>query len=182
MPDKTLQIYLPSFLFAFLLITFFWKWIRHLLKMNTFPNIEETTNYKRVKRVDIAYRIIFMVFAIMIMIYTFYPNLYFIFIPLEPFDHPIINSFGLLVLKIAFILVVTAQVHIDKELYKYSRDISNLKAMELVHYSERIMLGGLALMFVGIFVTITNIIAILAALLGLFVYLRVFPFRNFIRS
>lgn len=42
--------------------------------------------------------------------------------------------------------------------------------MELVYFSERMFLGGLTVMFVGMFVTITNLIGILAGLISLYFY------------
>jgi len=62
-----------------------------------------------------------------------------VFLPLDKFHHPLINVMGLLIMKIAIVWFVIAQIHIDKELYKYSRNIESLSDMELVRYSERML-------------------------------------------
>lgn len=179
MPDTALQIYLPPFLLAFLLITFMWKWVRKIIRSKRYPEVEITVQYSRIKRIEVFYLLVFVVFAFMVSIYTFNHEHYYLFVPFDAFDHPFINGFGLLVLKIAFIAVVIAQIHIDKELYKYYRDMNDLKAMELVYYSERMLLGGLLLMFIGIFITLTNLISLITAVCSLLIYYKVFSFRVF---
>ncbi|MBP7808453.1 MAG: hypothetical protein KA163_04115 [Bacteroidia bacterium] len=109
----------------------------------------------------------------MVLIFWLFPEQYYIFIPLDKFDHPVINSMGILLLKVALIWMIVAQLHIDKELYKYSRKSGDLSLMELVHFSEKMFLGGLTVMFVGMFVTITNVVGIVAGLLSVLFYYNV---------
>ena len=66
--------------------------------------------------------------------------------------------------------MIVGQLHIDKELYKYSRKSGDLSLMELVYFSERMFLGGLTVMFVGMFVTITNVVGIIAGLVSVLFY------------
>ncbi|MCE3226067.1 MAG: rane protein [Bacteroidetes bacterium] len=177
MNDHSLQTYLPAFLVAFVLITFLWKWMRRFFRMKEYDDIENKVSYQRFKRIDTIFKIIFFLFCLMIIVYVFVPEFYSIFIPIESCDHPFINSIGLLILKAAFVWIVVAQVSIDKELYKYSRDINSLKAMELVYYSEQMLLGGLAVMFVGMFVTLTNVVGIIIGIVAVIIYLKVFSFK-----
>src|SRR5690606_34568098 len=102
----------------------------------------------------------------MTLVYSLVPEYYYIFFPLDTFHHPVINIMGLLIMKIAIIWIVIAQVHIDKELYKYSRNIESLSAIELVRYSERMLLAGKLVLFIGLFITITNIISLILVALG----------------
>lgn len=185
MTDSALQTYLPAFIMVFLLVTFFWGWFRKITKLYNLANVEKSANYDRLKRIAYIFKIIFIIFTIMTIIYAFIPDFYFVFIPFEVFNQPIINTIGVLILKVALAWMVVAQILIDKELYKYSRNMGDLSAMELVHYSERMFLGGLVVMFIGMFVTITNLIGIVIGTLALLSYLNVFKrersdtFKNF---
>lgn len=172
MDNEVLRIFLPSFVAIFICITFFWKWFRKAVRAEQFRDIEKLATYPRLKRINSFYQWILVIFSVMTIIYTFFPDLYYIFVPLDRFDHPIINGAGLLLLKVALIWMVVAQLHIDKELYKYSRKIEDLKLMELVHFSEKMFLGGLTLMFFGMFVTITNVVGIVMGAAAIMFYYR----------
>lgn len=170
MGSEVLKIFLPAFIVVFVLITFFWKWFRRLIRLEVYRKLEQTVSYKRVKRINGVFLVLFFLYVIMTFVYSLLPEMYYVFVPFESFDHPLINSAGVLLLKAALIWMIVAQLHIDKELYKYSRKSGDLTLMELVYFSERMFLGGLTVMFVGMFVTITNLIGILAGLISLYFY------------
>jgi hypothetical protein len=178
MGSEVLKIFLPSFIILFICITFFWKWFRKATRADVYKDIEKTANYPRLKRINIVFKITLLLFGLMTLIYTFFPEFYFIFMPLDQFDHPLINSVGLLALKISLIWMLVAQLHIDKEVYKYSRNTENLSLMELVYFSERMFLSGLMVMFIGMFVTITNAVGIALGLTSIFLYFKlVYKYR-----
>ncbi len=165
MTDPILQMYLPTLMLVFLGLTFFWGWLRRATPLKQYAQAITKVQYNRLERIDVVFKIIFAIFGIMTIIYSALPELYFIFIPFDIFHHPLINGFGLIILKVAVAWIVAAQIHIDKELYKYSRNISDFKAMELLYYSETVLLKGLLIVFIGMSVTITNLVGIL---LGVF--------------
>lgn len=172
MGNDVLKIFLPSFVIIFVCITFFWKSFRKVIRAELFRDIERVASYSRLKRINFFFKWILLLFCAMTFIYTFVPNLYYVFLPLDKFDHPIINSIGLLLLKVALIWMIVAQLSIDKDLYKYSRKIDDLKLMELVHFSEKMFLGGLTLMFIGMFVALTNVVGIILGIIATFFYYR----------
>ncbi|UXX78654.1 hypothetical protein N7E81_14935 [Reichenbachiella carrageenanivorans] len=108
----------------------------------------------------------------MTIIYATVPDLYFVFLPLDIFHHPFINITGMLIIKLAIVWIIVAQIHIDKELFKYRRDMESLTAMELVSYSEGILLSGMLIFFLGIFITITNVVGMILILLGMLFFFR----------
>lgn len=173
MGTDVLKIFLPSFVIIFVCITFFWKSFRKAIRAELFRDIEKLASYSRLKRINYFFKWILLLFCVMTFIYTFIPHLYYVFVPLDRFDHPIINSIGLLLLKVALIWIIVAQLSIDKDLYKYSRKIDDLKLMELVHFSERMLLGGLTLMFIGMFITLTNIVGIVLGAIAIFFYYHI---------
>ena len=152
MTDPGLQMYLPAFMLVATWLMIFWKQFRkitHIAEVKI--DVDKIKEYSRLKRVSGYFWLIFSVFGIMTIIYSLLPDFYYIFIPLDKFHHPVINSIGLLIMKIAIVWIAIAQIHIDKELYKYSRDIESLSAMELVHYSEQMLLTGMLVLFIGFF-------------------------------
>lgn len=178
MTDPTLQMYLPAFMLVATWLIVFWKQFRKVTKISELTGTKEKIlEFNRLKRVSGYFWIIFSVFGIMTVIYSVLPELYYLFIPLDTFHHPLINLMGLLIMKIAIVWIVIAQIHIDKELYKYSRNIESLSTMELVRYSERMLLTGMLVFFIGFFTTITNIIGLVLVGLGVTIYLKMF-FRN----
>lgn len=182
MTDPTLQMYLPAFMLVATWLIVFWKQFRKFTRITeTSADTEKILEYNRLKRVSLFFWIIFSVFGIMTIIYSVVPEFYYVFIPLDTFHHPLINVMGLLIMKIVIVWIMIAQVHIDKELYKYSRNIESLSAMELVRYSERMMFTGMLVLFIGFFTTITNIIGLILVAFGVAIYLKMFftnPLKN----
>ena len=174
MTDPLLQMYLMACIVVAMAILLFWNQFRRKLKLNGVGTgtPEEFINYRRIKRVSKAYWVIFLSFCLMVVIYAVVPELYFVFLPMDLFHHPMINTVGLLVTKLSIAWIVVAQVHIDKELFKHSRDIDSLTAMELVWYSEEMLLSGMLVLFVGIFITITNVIGLLLTVAGLVFFFK----------
>ncbi|UZR98939.1 hypothetical protein [Chondrinema litorale] len=175
MTDPDLQIYLPAIMLVACWLTIFWRHFRKITQIaKDIYDVDNILEYNRLKRVSGYFWVIFSVFSFMTIIYSLFPDLYYLFIPLDVFHHPIINSIGLLILKVAIIWILVAQITIDKELYKYSKDIESLSAMELVRYSEQTLLAGMLVFFIGFFTTITNFIGFLLVILGIYIYHKMF--------
>lgn len=172
MTDPLLQIYLMACMVVTMVILVFWGQFRKKLKLSSYESPDKLINYRRIKRVSSMFWIIFSLFGIMIIIYAVAPKLYFLFLPLDAFHHPLINNIGLLITKLAVAWIIVAQIHIDKELFKYSRDIESLSAMELISYSEGMLLSGMMVFFLGIFITITNVVGVILILLGVLFFVR----------
>lgn len=172
MTDPLLQIYLVSCMVVAMTILVFWGQFRKRLKLNSNESPEKLINYNRIKRISNVYWIIFSIFGIMIIVYGVVPDLYFLFLPLDAFHHPVINNVGLLIIKLAITWILVAQIHIDKELFKYSRDMESLSAMELVSYSEGMLLSGMLVLFLGISTTITNVVGMLLTVLGVLFFVK----------
>ncbi|UXP31139.1 hypothetical protein N6H18_12350 [Reichenbachiella agarivorans] len=179
MTDPSLQMFLLAFMVVTTWMMVFWAQFRKLISIKVeAKNIEEIARYNRLKRISGWYWLIFSVFGVMTVIYAVAPDFYFLFMPLDMFHHPVINTMGLLILKISIVWIVIAQLDIDKELYKYSRNINSLSAMELVNYTERKLLTGMLVLFVGYFITITNLIGLLLVIVSFVVHANVFSRKS----
>ena len=165
-------MHLMSCMVVTMAILLFWGQFRKKLKITTYESPDQQVNYRRIKRVSLVFWLIFSLFGFMVIIYASLPELYFMFLPLDVFHHPFINSIGLLIVNMAIAWIVVAQLHIDKELFKYHRDMESLKAMELVSYSESMLLSGMLIFFLGIFITITNIVGMVLTLLGMVFFFK----------
>ena len=165
-------MYLLACMVVTMAILLFWGQFRKRLKLTTYESPDEQVDYKRIKRISTIFWMIFSLFGLMIIIYSSIPDLYFLFLPLDIFHHPFINSIGLLIVNMAIAWIVVAQLHIDKELFKYKRNIESLKAMELVSYSESMLLSGMLILFLGIFITITNLVGMVLTLLGIMYFFK----------
>lgn len=177
MIDPILQTYLFAFMLIATWLIIFWKYFRKIMGNTQTLYTERVLSYNRMKRISYYFRIIFFLFIVMILVYTVLPDFYYLFMPIERLDHPIINFTGLLILKIAIVWIVFAQIHIDKELYKYSRNIESLSTMELIRYSEKMLSIGILLLFIGFCTTITNIFGLLLVTISFFNYHKTFSSR-----
>lgn len=177
MTDPVLQMYLLACVLIAMAILLFWNRLRSKVKLRQLPTPDASLSYKRLKRMSRTYWIIFLAFSLMVLVYAVLPDLYFVFLPLDFFHRPLINTVGLLITKLSIAWIVVAQLNIDKELFKHSRDIESLPAMELVWYSEKMLLTGMLIFFVGIFITITNIVGLLLTAIGMGVYLKRMAYR-----
>lgn len=179
MTDPSLQIYLLAFMIVTTWLMLFWKQIRKLTPFSAqAADADQRLRFSRLKRISKFYWITFSLFGIMTIVYAAMPKLYFVFLPLDVFHHPVINQMGLLILKIAVVWIVIAQLSIDKEIYKYSRDIESLSAMELVNYSERMLIMGMTVLFIGYVTTITNVVGFILVLMSIVQYIRIFVLKN----
>ncbi len=158
MTDPLLQMYLMACIVVAIVILFFWKQLRRKLQPSDIAYPTEAIKYKRIKRVSRVFWGAFFAYSLMVLIYATLPEFYFLFLPLDTFHHPLINSIGMLIIKLSIGWIVVAQLHIDKELYKYFRNIESLPIMELIWYSEGMLLSGMLALFIGIFITITNVV------------------------
>jgi hypothetical protein len=172
MTEDILKLYLPGFIVVFIWIAFFWRSFRKLSGIYKNFSAEYKIHYNRFERINMLYRGILIIFFIMITVFAFIPKLYKWFFPIDQLNHPAINITGFLILKIALVWIVVAQIILDKEIHKYSRDIESLAAMEMVYSTERVFLRGLIVMFVGMFVTLSNVISFILVLFSLVVYFK----------
>jgi len=173
MTDPALQMYLMASMLIATAILFLWGRWRMRTKQRSSVALAGMAYYKRMQRISKAFLVIFLAFGAMVIVYVAAPGFYFVFLPLDTFHHPLINTIGMLIIKLAIVWIIAAQLHIDKEVFKYYRDIKDLTALELVWYSESLLMTGMLALFIGIFFTITNVIGFILTGLSL-----VFFFKN----
>lgn len=153
----------------------FWKQFRKEIRIiDTSPNPSKEKTYERIKKGSLYFWIIFYVFGIMTIIYSIIPELYYIFLPLDMFHKPLVNAFGLLIMKIAIAWIIVAQMNINKELNKFSKKNGSLSPIEIILYSERMLLAGILVLLIGFSTTITNIIGMVLVASAITIYFNLF--------
>lgn len=164
-----------AFMVVVTLIILFWNKLRlDRFSIKEVARPEMVKEYKLLKRISGYYWLIFSCFGLMTIVYAGLPQFYYLFLPLDAFDLPVINTMGLLILGVSLVWIIIAQIQIDKELYRLSRNIEKLEAMEMVRFSERLLISGMFILFLGFSTTITNIMGIVLVLISGFIYLKQF--------
>ncbi len=167
MNEEFLRPYLFTFIIWFLWIYFSWRSFKKALCLNSFNIPNSKPAYNRLKRIHIVYHLILAAFAVMVVFYAAIPEWYSIFIPLERLDHPVINTIGANLLKVALAWLIVAQVQLDKKLFEYMQDQRSLLKMEKVYQSENNLVIGILFMFIAMFVTISNVIGIILCVIAI---------------
>ena len=153
----------------FLWLIFFWGSFRWFVFVGN--KAEQCRTYNRKRYLHPVYSFFAAVFLMMMVLYSFFPHVYSIFVPIKKLDHPVINSIGVLIIKISFIWLIISKIILDKRIMLYSKDAGNPSHMMKVHMAEDKTIKGLLLMFIGVFVTISNFAGILLCLASLVFYM-----------
>lgn len=172
MNEEMLRLYLIGFIILFVIVLVFWRSFAKITSIRKSVQAEKGIITKRLRRLHTIYLAIFSLFVVMTLLFVFTPDWYQFFLPIEILNKPVINITGFLILKIFLVWVVVVQRQLDTAVFKYSRKIDELSSMELVYFCERLLIQGLLVMFIGMFVTLSNIIALLLCTIALGHYCR----------
>lgn len=169
-----LQIHLFIYLLIVSWLLIFWqlaKDIRWGIFFHSDDNEHQTI--KRIKSARKFYWVLFVLYAVIITVFSFYNNGYSIFIPIESLNHNAVNFCGLIILKLAFIFFVCSHIHINVDHKKITKQVSSHESIQRLLKSERLTLLSKLFMFVGLFVTLSNMASLIITFIAIMVYLRV---------
>ncbi|MBX2963705.1 MAG: hypothetical protein KF687_14425 [Cyclobacteriaceae bacterium] len=175
MNRETLEIFLPAFMIVFFGLISFWTKFRKRPKVEL--HVSKTEVYKKVHLIDTVFKIMLISSILIVFIYTYFPDYYIIFAPIDFLDHPIINTIGVLILKVSLAWLVIAQLTIDKSAFMIKTGIEVWNHNRLILYSEKLLLSGMLVMFFGFFVTISSIGSILICIIGLLLFDRLLRYQ-----
>ncbi|RYE23703.1 MAG: hypothetical protein EOP51_09750 [Sphingobacteriales bacterium] len=116
-------------------------------------------------------RLLVLCFTTIVLCYTLYPFIYKNFIPIQQLDTPYINLLGLITLCTSLVWLVIAQVDFDKELYNIHGAGNGVSYIDISAHSKRISIGYF-LMFIGVTVTLANILSAILLISAFVVYRR----------
>ncbi|MDO1449861.1 hypothetical protein Q0590_26515 [Rhodocytophaga aerolata] len=118
---------------------------------------------------------LFLALAVLIIfLYCFAPQYYMLLMPIESLNDPLINHTGIFLLFISLVWLLFAQIRIQI----FFRSISQSDKVSATDYqykwlyihSKLMLSAGIALMLIGLFVTISNLFAIYLLLMALVAY------------
>jgi hypothetical protein len=163
-----LQSFIPAFCIVFLGIVSLWAHHRkrRLLPKNAGPFVIS----EKIKRLDYVFKILLLATIAIGFVYGFLPEYYYMMIPIDPLDHPLINTIGILTLKASLVWTIWAQLNIDHTLFKIRIGIEDWSFQQIVSYSQKSLLSGILLMFVGFCVTISSVAAIFLCVIAVFLF------------
>jgi hypothetical protein len=169
--DRTaLEHFLPAFAIIFVCLVSVWAYFRRRKPVRiVYSNNEEIA---RLKSIDGTFRVMLSAAVLVVFVYAYFPEQYQLFAPIEFLDHPIINSAGVLILKVSLVWIVLAQLNIDKSVFMINEGCDEWSHKKLLGYSQRLLLAGILVMIIGLFVTISNLVTVLMSLIGIVVFRR----------
>lgn len=175
MNREILEIFLPAFMIVFFGLLSLWAKFRKRPKAELL--ISKTVVYKKVLVIDTVFKIMLISLVLIVFIYTYFPEYYIVFAPIDFLDHPIINTIGVLILKVSLAWLVIAQLTIDKSAFMIKSGIEVWNHNRLILYSEKLLLSGMLIMFFGFFVTISSVVSIVICSIGFVLFDKLLKFQ-----
>jgi hypothetical protein len=175
---QVLEIFLPGFFLMFIGFAWIWSFIRSRRTVRVVKLENRISAHFR--KMKAGFTALMALSMCVVLVYCYLPEYYSLTAPIDLLDRPDVNVVGILVLKLSLIWIVTAQLSIDRTIYKINAGIRDWSYSRLIQYSERLLLAGLTVMFVGLFVTISSVLTIIICISGLamFTQLRTTPVRE----
>jgi uncharacterized membrane protein YidH (DUF202 family) len=168
MTSSDIKIFLPVFLVIFTIVFLVWNY--------TFKKrLQKSMEYhlSPFNQINHFFQVMLGLAAVIVGFYAFIPEYYLLLIPIDSLDKPFINDLGGFILRIALFWLVSAMIH-TYLLFQNIKKKTSRKPVEIYAYAQKIVLVSIALMLVGLAVTISSVGAFLLSLIGLFYYHQVF--------
>jgi hypothetical protein len=167
-----LQIFLPAFMIVFLVIITAWSYVRKN------KSVQLTSSHKRIitpelKLVDVFFKILLLFCITLSIVYAYFPEYYYLAGPIEWLDIPVVNTIGVIVLKISLVWIVMAQFNIERTIALINSGVEQVSFNKLLSYSQKLILTGMLLMFFGLCITISSVVAIFICIVATLLFDRV---------
>lgn len=175
MNTEILRIYLPAFMMVFLIVVYAWSHFRRGQLSVTRQRIDGRIS-DEIKIVNGNFRILFVAALALSALYAFLPQHYHFTGPIELMDQPVINVMGLLILNASLVWIVVAQFNVEKTVGMLLSGLELDQKQKLVDNSQRLMLTGMFIMFLGLFITISSAASILICLVAVTQFARLFGY------
>lgn len=154
-----LQIFLPAFMIVFLGTISAWSHVRRN-KSVQLSSFHRKIFKTELKLVDLFFKVLLFISVALAVVYAYFPDYYYLAGPIDWLDIPIVNAIGVLVLKTSLVWIVMAQFNIERTIALFNSGIERGSLHKLLSYSQKLLLTGMLLMFFGLFITISSIVAI----------------------
>lgn len=165
--NEFIKDFLPVFMITFMLSLFLWNEYRK-------KNLSIHRKNKKFESVNNKFYLMFIAAFLITLLYSFAPDIYQYLLPIEVLDQPLINVTGIQILKASLIWIIIYQFKLTS-LWKlfFKKDIEEDENY-LHAYSDKVLMAGLVLMFLGLFITISSFAAIVIFILAFMEYNKYF--------
>lgn len=174
MTFEELKYHLPIFILLFAILSFLWRRVRIKKSLAMIKGDSEILN--KLSLLNRLYTGMFILVAGVVFLYAFYNEMYnWLAVPFHALDIVPINNFGVLILNISLIWIISTQMNLDTSVYRIaSGKLDWETTQKIIIYSEKSILIGFLIMFVGVFVTISSLGSLLLALVSILIYYFLF--------
>jgi protein-S-isoprenylcysteine O-methyltransferase Ste14 len=169
----SLRYFLPAYLFVYLLSAFVWRsfvvWKTTGINPVVFKRTDSAHDY-----IGRLFRLLFALIVIIVLVYSFWPNSYGVFMPIEWLERSLVRWIGVTLLSLSLLWTVLAQTQMG---YSWRIGIDEEHRTSLVvegifRISRNPIFLGMIVTLVGLFLIIPNAITLLILVLG-FVLIQV---------
>lgn len=162
-----LRYFLPAYLFVYVLAAFVWRsflvWKRTRINPVVFKGTDSAHDY-----VGRVFKLLFVFIVVVVLIYSFWPRGYRVFMSVEWLEHPLVRWIGVTLLILSLVWTVLAQaqmghswrIGIDEE------HRTSLAVKGVFGLSRNPIFLGIILTLIGFFLTIPNAATLLVLVLG----------------
>jgi hypothetical protein len=174
--NDSLLTTLPFWMASFLLLLYPWRIWRQRRLANARVPIPQRAALVTLQKLDWWLTGMLVLAAGIVFLFSYLPQYYRFTLPIDSLDVPLINNFGLVMLRFALFWVVVAQFKIENALRQgllfHRSDPSFYEAW--LKQTIKLLSGGVVVMLVGLFVTISSVAMVVLSLIGIGLYQKHF--------
>jgi hypothetical protein len=172
MDYHAIKIFLPAFMIVFFGTIALWAYVRKNKSIKFSTSLKKQIK-PELKLVDLFFKILLIISIALAVVYAYFPQYYYLAGPIAWLDNPVINFIGILVLKTSLVWIVMAQFNIERSIALLNSGFEQGNFSELLNYSQKLILTGVLIMFLGLFITISSVVAILICISAALLFDRV---------
>lgn len=162
MSQFNLEVFLPILMLFFLVVFLAWN-ISFQLRISKSKKIIMSS----LTRINHFFQVLLGVAAFIVGVHAFFPEFYFLLIPLDSLDKPLINNTGGLILRVAFLWLLSSMLH---TFFIFRKMPDKQRNGEMYVYAQKTVLTSVVLLLIGLALAISSLGACLLCLGGLYFY------------
>ena len=163
-----LRYLLPLYLLAYLGAAFFWRsfivWKKTGINPVVFKSTDSAHDY-----IGRIFKLLFVLIVIVVLVYSFWPNAYAYFMPIEWLEHSWIKWAGMALLFLSLIWTVLAQAQMGNS-WRIGIDEEHRTSLienGVFGFSRNPIFLGMIVTLLGLFLVIPNALTLLSFVMGL---------------
>ena len=172
MTKQALQIFLPAFMLVFVGTVCMWAYFRKRRSVLLTPSQRKVISLE-LRMLDLFFKILLIFSAILAVVYSYFPEYYYVAGPIELLDIPLVNTAGVLVLKSSLVWIVMAQFNLERTIAMLNSGVAQTSFTKLLHHSQKLILTGILIMFFGLFITISSVLTVMILVSAVLLFERV---------